>query len=373
MGIKQRHSSLPVPQALALLCATVSLGLPAAPALAATPVATLVARSATVNGAQSLDGVLQPVRQATLAAQVGGNVVALLVKAGDRVKAGQPLARVDERELQAGVLRSEAGVAQAEAEWRNARLSAERARDLRSQGFVSQAALDQAETALKAAQAGVSQAQAGRQQAALARGFTTVAAPYDAVVLATHVEAGDLAAPGRAIATVYAPGALRAVVQVPASMAGLARNAQAVQVELADGRRIVPTARQLLPGADAVSQTVEWRLDLPADLAGAAASPLQVLPGQSLRVHFQGAAAADADGAAAAAQAGLVVPAAALLRRGELTAVYVVQGQRFVLRAVRAGAARGSDGVSILAGLKPGERLAADAVQAGLADATPAP
>ncbi|MCU7369374.1 biotin/lipoyl-binding protein [Paucibacter sp. O1-1] len=104
----------------------------------------------------------------TLAAQVGGNVVALQVKAGDRVKAGQPVARVDERELQAGVLRSEAGVAQAEAEWRNARLAAERARELRGHGFVSQAALDQADTALKAAQAGLAQAQAGRTQASLA-------------------------------------------------------------------------------------------------------------------------------------------------------------------------------------------------------------
>ncbi|MEK8051746.1 efflux RND transporter periplasmic adaptor subunit [Ideonella sp. DXS22W] len=366
MGIKHRHSF-----AAGLTAAALSIAALAAAGLAqaATPVPTVVTRGAAAAGAQSLDGVLQPVRQATLAAQVGGNVVALLVKAGDRVKAGQPVARVDERELQAGVLRSEAGVAQAEAEWRNAKLAAERARELRGQGFVSQAALDQAETTLKGAQAGVAQAQAGRAQASLARGFTTVAAPYDAVVLATHVEAGDLATPGRAIATVYAPGALRAVVQVPASLAAAARGAQQVQVELADGQRVTPVARNLLPGADAVSQTVEWRLDLPAELAAKAGAGQPLLPGQQLRVHFQGAAGV---APAPAADAPLMVPAAAVLRRGELTAVYVAQGPRFVLRAVRTGASRGADGIEILAGVKPGERLAADAVRAGLADATPA-
>jgi hypothetical protein len=68
-----------------------------------------------------------------------------------------------------------------------------------------------------------------------------------------------------------------------------------------------------------------------------------------------------------------VVPSAAVLRRGELTAVYVAQGSRFVLRAVRAGADRGPSGVEVLAGLQAGERIAADAVRAGLADAVPQP
>ena len=329
----------------------------------AAPVATAVAQVGPAGGALSLDGALQPVRQATLAAQTGGNVLSLSVKAGDRVRAGQAIARVDERDAQAGLLRSDAAVAQAEAEARNARLAAERTRELRSQGFVSQAALDQAETSLKAAQSGVQQAQAGRSQAALQRGFATITAPFDAVVLATHLEAGDLASPGRAIATVYAPGALRAVVQVPASMAAAARSASSVQVELADGRRVVPASRSLLPGADAVSQTVEWRLDLPT----AAADSAPLLPGQAVRVHFQGTSPATP-----AAVTPLVLPNAAVLRRGELTAVYVVQGERFVLRAVRTGANRGTTGTEVLVGLKTGERYALDAIAAGLADATPA-
>jgi RND family efflux transporter MFP subunit len=335
----------------------------AAPAAAQSPAVPLVtAQPAGAAGTYELDGTIQAVRQATVAAQVGGNVQQLMIKAGDRVKAGQPIARVDAREAQAGLLRSEAGVAQAEAELRNARVQLDRTRELRQQGFVSQSALDVVETQYKAAQAGAQQAAAGRSQAALARDFTTLTAPFDAVVLATHLEAGDLAAPGRAVATLYAPGAMRAVVQVPSSRAGAARAAQKAAVRLPDGRSITPESQTVLPSADPVSQTVEWRLDLPA------AALDGLLPGQAVRVAFAGAPTA----AAAAGPGGrLSVPTAAVLRRGELTAVYVAQDKGFALRAVRLGASTG-DAVDVLAGLRAGERVAANAVQAGLAGAQPA-
>lgn len=338
----------------ACLCAAPALAAPAA-------VPTTVVGASAGAGAFEIDGSLQALQQSTVAAQLGGNVVQLAVKAGDRVVAGQLLARIDERDAQAGLARSEAAVAQADAEVRNARLNAERTRELRAQGFVSQAAVDVAETQLKSAQAGVQQAQSGRAQAALARGYAAVTAPYAAIVLATHVEAGELAAPGRPLVTIYAPGRLRAVVQLPASRSAAARGAAGVEVQLPGGAWVAPATRTELPGTDPVSQTIEWRLDLPA------ASGAGLTPGQNVRVRFTGAPAA----AGSAAGARLSVPAAAILRRGELTAVYAVQDSRFVLKAVRLGAATGG-GVEVLAGLKAGERVALDAVRAGLAGAVPA-
>ena len=338
----------------------------ASAALAVPPaVPTVLVGAGTSGGGFEIDGGLQALQQSTVAAQLGGNVLQLAVKAGDRVKAGQLLARIDERDAQAGLARSEAAVAQADAELRNARLNAERSRELRAQGFISQAALDVAETQLKAVQASLQQAQSGRTQAALARGFAAVTSPFDAVVLGTHVEAGELASPGRPLVTLYAPGRMRAVVQLPASRSAAARGAEAVQVQLpggADSRWVTPAARTELPGTDPVSQTIEWRLDLSAaDSAG-------LQPGQNVRVRFTGPAVA---AAAAATPGRLTVPAAAVLRRGELTAVYAVQDTRFVLKAVRLGAAQGT-GVEVLAGLQPGERIALDPVRAGLAGAVPA-
>ncbi|MCW5654843.1 efflux RND transporter periplasmic adaptor subunit [Hydrogenophaga sp.] len=329
------------------------------------PVAEVGARA--VAQGLVLDGHLQAVRQSTLSAQASGRIASLSVKAGDRVKAGQVLAVVDDRLTQAGVAQAQAGVAQAEASLANARAQFERTRDLRAQGFVAQAALDTAEAQFKAAQAGAAAARAGQAQSSLAQGFTRLTAPYDGWVLQTHTEAGALATPGAPVLTVYAPQPIRAVVYVPASQQPLAEAAQRIEVQLpGTGRWIRPVQRTSLPAADPVSQTVEWRLDLAeADGAGQ-------VPGRQVRVRFvrEGDATSDAR---------LRVPASALLRRGELTAVYVVvergaeRAPGFSLRAVRTGASDDGAGVEILAGLKAGERIALDPVRAGLAGARPAP
>jgi RND family efflux transporter MFP subunit len=301
-----------------------------------------------------LDGVIQPVRQSVVSAQAGGRVATLLVKAGDPVRAGQLLAAIDDREAQTGVQRSQAQVAQAQAELRNAQANFKRTRDLQAQGFVSAAALDTADSQLKGALAGRDQAGAGAAQSALAQGFTRVTAPFDGWVLQTQVEAGDLAVPGKPLLTLYAPLPLRAVVQVPVSRAGVAQAAGAVEVQLPNAQWIRPVSRSTVPTADPVSQTIEWRLELPADAAKT------LLPGQQVRVRFAGGQASRR-----------VVPGAAILRRGELTAVYVVAGNGFSLKAVRLGADHGADGVEVLAGLLESDRVALDPVKAGLAGAQP--
>lgn len=306
-----------------------------------------------------LDGTLEAVRQSTLSAQASGRIAQLTVKAGDRVRAGQVLALIDDRETTAGVQRAQAAVTQAEAEARNAEAHLKRTRELRAQGFVSQAALDTAQAQADAARAAVAQARAAQSQSALAQGFTRLTAPYDGYVLATHAEVGDLAVPGRPILTLYAPQPLRATVQVPASRAPLASSAQRVEVQLPDGRWVQPAAQTRVPSADPVAQTIEWRLDL------ASADTAAHVPGQSVKVRF-----------AAGTQERLVIPARALLRRGELTAVYVAapagSPTGFVLRAVRVGTDHGEAGVEVLSGVQPGDRVALDPVRAGLAGAQPA-
>lgn len=303
-----------------------------------------------------LDGVIQPVRQSTISAQAGGRIATLKVKAGDKVLAGQLLATIDDREAQTGVQRSQAEVAQAQAGLHNAQANFNRTRDLQGKGFVSAAALDTADAQLKAALAGRDQASAGARQSALAQGFTRVTAPFEGWVLQTQVEAGDLALPGKPLLTLYAPLPIRAVVQVPVSRASVARSAGAVEVLLPGGeggaRWIRPTATSAVPTADPVSQTIEWRLELPAEAAKT------LLPGQQVQVRFTGGQAERT-----------VIPASAVLRRGELTAVYVVSGQSFALKAVRLGVDHGTEGVEVVAGLRAGDRVALDPIKAGLVGA----
>ena len=342
----------------ALLCAGLLL-MSVASAQVGMEVPVVAAQVRPVGTGFEFDGVIQPVKQSTVSAQAAGRIVTLLAKAGDKVRAGQVLATIDDREAQTGVQRSQAQVAQAQAELRNAQANFDRTRDLQGKGFVSAAALDTAESQLKGALAGRDQAGAGARQSALAQGFTRVLAPFEGWVLQTHAEAGDLAVPGKPLLTLYAPLPIRAVVQVPVSRSGAARSAAMVEVLVQTGAAaaqwIRPVSTTTVPTADPVSQTIEWRLELPADAAKV------LLPGQQVRVRFSGGQAER-----------MVVPVQAVLRRGELTAVYVVAGKSFSLKAVRLGADHGAAGVEILAGLVDGDRVALDPVKAGLSGAQPA-
>lgn len=322
-----------------------------ASAIAAVPTATVGVKQ--TGGSTYLDGVVQAVRQSTVSAQASGRLASFLVKAGDKVKAGQLLATIDDREALVGQQRSQAQVDQAEAELHNAKAQFDRTQGLQSKGFVSQAALDSAAAQLKSAKAQRDQAYAASRQSGLAQSFTRVTAPFEGWVLQTNAQAGDLAVPGTPLLVVYAPLPLRVVVQVPASrvaLIGQAGNAQ-IQAPSAQGDVwITPSARNVIPSSDPVSQTTEWRLELPdAHSAG-------LVPGQQVRVRFSADQAISRDL--------LTVPEQAIVRRGELTAVYVKSGDVFSLRAVRLGQRLGVDGIEVLSGLKAGDVVSLDTVRA---------
>ena len=296
-----------------------------------------------------MDGLVEAVKQSTLSSQIPGRVVSLNVKAGDRVRAGQVLASIDDRETQTGVMRSQAQLQQSDAELRQLQIALKRTQDLKAQGFVSSAALDLAESQYKAAKAGRDSAGAASEQAKVTQSFSKVTAPYDAWVLETSAQTGDLAMPGKPLMTVYAPHPLRVVMQWPASEKNALPKLQDIQVRIGSDT-VKPVSMQIMPNADGVSQTIGIKLDLPA-----VGAPANAVPGQQVRVRIAGSS-----------QAKGLVPSAAILRRGEITAVYVAQDNGFAMKLVRLGADHGSAGVEIWAGLKEGELIAVDAVQAGM-------
>ena len=349
--------------ALALAVLSAPVVVPAAdPVASARPlVETLVVTRGRFEAAQSWDGVLQAVREATLAAQAQGRIVAVHVQAGDRVRDGQVLAEIDAREAALAVSRDQAQLGESQATLAEARAAHARSLELYEKGFISKAALDQAAAALKVAEARQRQAQAGAGLSSVASDHTLVRAPWAGVVTAVPVQVGDLASPGRALFELYAPDRLRAVAYLPNSRVAETLAAPRARVELmVDGRATsVDSARIVaIPSADPGSGTTEVRVDLPEQSAGAAGW----VPGRHVRVSFE----------SASARAALAVPASSLLVRGELVGVYVAADGGFLLRAVRPGQ-RVGDRVEILSGLREGERIAVDAVRAGLRDALPAP
>jgi len=328
----------------------------AGPAAAPVPALKVVpAEAAAGAGVVAYDGVVEALRQTTVAAQVPGAIVRLAVKAGDQVAAGQLLVQLDARAAAQTAEASTAQVQAARAALDVASKELERQRRLFADRFISQAALDRAEAEFRAAQAQagaqVAQAEAARTQT----GFYTVRAPYAGVVADVPVTLGDMAMPGRVLVTLYDPAALRVAAAVPQSAAARVSAGAAVRVEvpaLPAARRIVAPARvQVLPAADAGTHTVTVRADLAPRTEG-------LVPGQFARLWLPAAGEGEAPGAARGASPW--VPVSAVVRRAELTGLYVLDAEgRPQLRQVRLGRSDG-ERVEVLSGLSAGERVAAE-------------
>ncbi len=331
--------------AAALFCC---MGLGAAERAALATVA--VKTSASAAAGASIDGVVEAVRQTAVSAQVAGAIVALYVKAGDAVKAGQVLLRIDARAANEGASASAAQVQAARAGMNVAAKEYERQQQLFQKQYISQAALDRAQAQLEATQAQVRALQAQSGVANTQSGFFVVTAPYAGIVSEVPVALGDMALPGRPLFTLYDPAALRLGAALPQSaLLGLGANPE-LSFEIpglgAASGLSKPVSVQLLPTVDASTHTVQLRLGLPAAMKGLA-------PGMFARVWLPSAAAT---GAAPK----LYVPASALLRRAEMTGVYVLDGKgQALLRQVRLGQVQGSD-VEILSGVQAGEQVAVD-------------
>jgi len=301
-----------------------------------------------VGETYAAEGVVEAVQQSTVSAQTQGRIVELAVDVGERVTRGQVIARIDEREATQVVATADAQVAQAEAALANARVNYERTRQLVSQKFVSEAALDKAQTDYDAAKAQVAAARGAAAQARTGKGYAVIAAPFAGVISARHVDLGEMAQPGKPLVTLFDPRDLRAVVTVSQAKLAAMQVPIVARIELSTlGERLNAEGVTVLPSADARTHTTQVRLDLPGGLKG-------VYPGMFARGHFTLGAAKK-----------LIAPASAIVRRSEVTGAYVVAPSgAIVFRQLRVGERIPGAGVEVLAGLADGEQVALDPVLA---------
>lgn len=324
--------------------------LTAAPLAAAEAPASAVAQFREVDETYIAEGVVEAVRQSTVSAQISGRIKHIYFDVGDRVSKGQVILRIDESETEQALAGSRAQTAQAQAALQNAKLNYERAKQLFEQKYISQAALDKALADYQMAQAQAAASEASAEQSALAHGYTTVIAPYSGVVAAKLVEVGEMVTVGRPLFTGFDPSEMRVVVNVPQYQLSAIGKTPKVSVELPFlGRWLKPASVLVQPVADARTHSTQVRINLPPNESG-------VYPGMFVRAHFVTGRANK-----------LLIPAAAVLRRGEVTAVYVLNDQgKPILRQIRLGAAVGQSEVEVLSGLGAGERVALEPVKAGM-------
>ena len=230
----------------------------------------------------------------------------------------------------------------AEAQYANAKVSYDRTKSLVSQKFMSSAALDKARADLDAAAANRAAAGAGQSHA-------TIVAPMTGIIARRHAEMGDMATPGKPLFTIYQPGTLRVTASIPQYRLKAMRDVKTARVEFPElGKWVDAVKVQVLPTADAATHVSQVRVNLP-DVP-------EATPGMFARVHFVTGQAEK-----------LTVPASAVLRRGEVAAVYVqTADNRLSLRQLRLGDVVGLGEIEVLAGLSAGDKVVTDPVKAGI-------
>ena len=269
-------------------------------------------------------GTIQAKLHATLEAKVSGRIDKMPVLLGQAVKAGELVARLDAAEIKARMEQAEAGLQQAERDWK--RTSA-----LFDQQAATRSDYDAADSRYRLAKAAVAEAQA-------MMGYVEILAPFAGVVTKKWADVGDLAAPGKPLIGIEDPSMLQLEADVPDAIASsIQQNARlAIQVDSLKGE-LAGTVMEIAPTADPASRTFRVKLDLPqtAGLRSGRFARLIVPVGESNSVR---------------------VPTSAVVVRGQLEIVFVVTDQRAQLHLVKTGRTIG-DEIEILAGLNSGESV----------------
>jgi RND family efflux transporter MFP subunit len=332
------------------------------------------------DGIYEASGTLRARQTAAVASKIQGHLRELPVSAGERVRAGEILALLEGADLEARLRAATAALQEAENAEREAQsgLEAARARarvaestfgryqELLSKRAVTAQEMDEvegrflsakadlamAEARLSRARSGIERARAEVETAEVYRGYTRIEAPFDGRVIETRVDLGNLVSPGAPLLVLEQSGALRAEVSVEESLAGRIHVGDEATVVLSgvdkgdERSERIGRVSEVFPAVDPASRAFLVKVDLPegADSAGLA-------PGRFVRVELS-----------VGRTERMLVPDSAVIRRGQLEFVYVVEEGRARLRLLTLGRTR--DGFSeVLSGLDPGEAVIVEAQQ----------
>jgi membrane fusion protein (multidrug efflux system) len=273
-------------------------------------------------------GTTEPYARATPGTRLMGRVGEVRVNEGDRVSKGAVLVRIEDQDLTAKRQQVQAVLANAEA-------NVTRMRNLYREKAIPKQKLDEAESGYAQAKGALREVQANLD-------YSSVASPLDGVIVRKFVQPGDMAAPGAPLFTVEQQHPMKLTVEVGERDLAYVKVDSPVTVEieaLPTGRERVGDVEALVPSADPGSRTFQVRVVIPN-------SDGQVRSGMFARVGFQ-----------KSERPGILVPASALVRRGQLDGVYVIAGDRTHLRWVRLGKSFGSR-TEVISGLAPGDVIA---------------
>lgn len=272
---------------------------------------------------------------AQIAPKVPARILAINVKTGDSVQAGQVLARLDPSELQSRVSQARSALAAGEAQSGKAQSDLRRAQSLYDQEAATLQTLEAAQAAARASGAQVAEARAAIAAAESLLAETELRAPFDGAVVKRNLEPGDMAMPGSPVLTVQSGRNLRVEAAIPESCGREIRRGDRLKAQVA-GQDYPVTVEEVSPAVDPQTRTLLVKAALDAAAQPGAFAWLEQSCGRRKL---------------------LSIPAAAVTRSGQLESVGLVKDGEIRLRHIRTGSS--FDGrVEVLSGLKEGDTVA---------------
>ena len=283
-------------------------------------------------------GTVRSDRTSIISSRVMGVVTSLSVKEGDPVRTGQLLLTLDDRDVKE---RMNAASMALEAARQNRDLNEitwKRYRSLYDQKTVSAQDMDQTDTRRNVAVADFERARAMAEEAKTYLAFTRITSPGEGVVTKKQTDVGSMASPGVSLLVIDAVGEAHVEAAVDEGRSAWIRPGMPTEVLIeALGKRLEGTVREVVPAVDPASRTFTIKIDLPDKTLRSGLFARVRIPVGRKEI--------------------IVVPERSVIRRGQLTGVYVVDANGIVTyRLIKEGPASGR-GVEVLSGLSAQERI----------------
>ena len=288
-----------------------------------------------------INGEVEAVNKATISAQTSGRVSAIHYDVDDFVPKGAIVVELTNTEQKAALRQAEANLEAVQAQFKQAEADYRRIKDLYAKKLVSKSDLDKATSRYNALKAQMEAAKAAVERARKQFEYTVIRAPYDGIVTNRFVEVGETVHPGKPIMSGVSLDKLRVVTHIPESIILQVKKTMKAEVILPTGGRVPAKQITIFPYADPATRTFKTRIDIEVQNA-------ELYPGMTTKVVFE-----------LGTKKAVVIPAKAIMRRSELSLIFVKNGEDILLRQVREGDRLGGR-VEIISGLKPGELVALD-------------
>jgi RND family efflux transporter MFP subunit len=291
---------------------------------------------------RAFTGVISARVQSNLGFRVPGKVIERLVDAGQDVHAGQPLMRLDQKDLDLALTAKQNAVVAARAVAVQAKADEARYRQLVAAGWVAKQRYDQAKAAYDSADAQLAAAEAEADVAQNEAGYSLLVADADGTVVETLAEPGQVVAAGQTVVRLAHAGPREATVNLPETVRPALGSPAEARVYGGASAPSPARLRQLSDAADAASRTYEARYVLDGD---ASRAPL----GATVTVSLATGGTSEA----------VEVPLGALYDNGQSSGVWVLDTQSSSVSLRAAQVRRLAEETAIVSGVNVGERIVA--------------